>query len=84
MSLTIDRAGRLVIPKGIRDAAGITPGSPLEVRLRDGVIEISPATVDVELVEKDGIVVARAAEGTPPMPAEVVEEVLNQLRSERG
>jgi len=31
MSITIDRAGRLVIPKGIRDEMNLVPGSELEI-----------------------------------------------------
>jgi bifunctional DNA-binding transcriptional regulator/antitoxin component of YhaV-PrlF toxin-antitoxin module len=37
-----DAAGRLVIPAEIKRAAALEPGVPLEVRWRDGVIEIEP------------------------------------------
>jgi AbrB family looped-hinge helix DNA binding protein len=40
--VTIDRVGRLVIPKEIRDEAGIEAGMPLEVTCREGRIEIAP------------------------------------------
>ncbi len=42
MKTTIDAAGRLVIPKKIREEAGLKPGTALDVRVRDGVIEIEP------------------------------------------
>ena len=32
ITITIDRVGRLVIPKEIRDEAGIEPGMTLEVK----------------------------------------------------
>ena len=38
MRATMDSAGRLVIPKEVRQQAQITPGMPLEVRLRDGLV----------------------------------------------
>ena len=43
MKTSIDSAGRLVLPKAIRDEANLQPGDPLEVTFRDGRIEIEPA-----------------------------------------
>jgi AbrB family looped-hinge helix DNA binding protein len=42
MKTTIDAAGRLVIPKQIGEKASLKPGMALDVRVRDGVIEIEP------------------------------------------
>jgi len=36
----MDQAGRLVIPSEIRREAALEPGTPLEVRWHDGMIEI--------------------------------------------
>ena len=36
MKCTIDRSGRLVIPKAIRELAGYTPGVELSIEYRDG------------------------------------------------
>ena len=41
MTVTMDAAGRVVIPKAIRDAAGFTAGAPLEIQVRDGKVEIA-------------------------------------------
>ena len=49
MKTTIDAAGRLVIPKRLRDEAGLTTGKELEVRCRDGRIEVAPAESTVRL-----------------------------------
>ena len=38
---TVDATGRVVIPKAIRDAAGLTVGAPLDIRLVDGEVVVS-------------------------------------------
>jgi len=52
MKSTIDLSGRLVIPKAIRKVAGLEPGVPLEVRWREGVVEIEPAPLPVKLTKR--------------------------------
>ena len=42
MRVTIDGAGRIVLPKPIREAAGLSGGQQVEVRLAGVVIEIEP------------------------------------------
>src|SRR5262249_22616614 len=58
MKTTIDSAGRLVIPKAIRRAAGLQPGMALEVRCHEGRVEIEPAALPVKLVQKGRLLVA--------------------------
>lgn len=84
MPITIDAAGRLVIPKALRDAAGIQPGSLLNARLRDGRIEIEPAPSAIALVEKLGILVAEPPEGAGVLTVDTVNATVDRLRSERG
>ena len=43
MITTMDAAGRLVLPKAIRERAQLVAGRPLEVRVVDGRVEIEPA-----------------------------------------
>jgi AbrB family looped-hinge helix DNA binding protein len=49
MQVPIDRAGRVVIPKPLRDELGFSPDSPLEAEVVDGRLELSaphePATL---------------------------------------
>lgn len=84
MSTAIDPAGRLVIPKAVRDAAGIQPGTPLDIRFRDGRIEIEPAPLDVSIEVRQGVAVASASQPVPVLSADVVRSVRDGLRDERG
>jgi len=62
ITITIDRVGRMVIPKEIREEAGIEPGMPLEVRCREGRIEIEPRRRPVRIVKKGRLQVAESVE----------------------
>jgi AbrB family looped-hinge helix DNA binding protein len=84
MTTTIDRAGRLVVPKEIRRRAGLKPNMPLEVRYRDGRIEIEPSPLRVRLQRKGRILVAVPEEPVEPLESAVVEETRRALRSERS
>lgn len=80
MKTTIDRAGRLVVPKKIRDAAGILPGSELTIRVADGRIEIEPAPLEVRLVKRGTLTVAVPRKRVAPLTPEVVGRTLGRLR----
>ncbi len=69
----------MVIPKAVREAAGLRPGEPLKVTYRDGCIEIEPAAVEVELIQKGKLTVARAV-GASPLTHEQVNRVLGEVR----
>jgi AbrB family looped-hinge helix DNA binding protein len=83
MTTTIDRAGRLVIPSEIRREAGIEPGTPVEVRCRDGVIEIEPKPLEVRLKRKGRWLVAEPTRKIPPLTAETVERTRRAIQRER-
>jgi AbrB family looped-hinge helix DNA binding protein len=84
MTVTIDTAGRLVIPKEIREEAEIEPGTPLDIAVRDGVIEITPRAAGVELVRKGRWLVARPLKPGPPLTNETVNRVIRRIRNERA
>lgn len=62
MRTSIDKAGRLVIPKELRDRVGITAG-PVEVQVDGSGLRIDPVATDT-LAEKAGRLVV-ASSGTP-------------------
>ncbi len=84
MKTTIDAAGRMVIPKEIRQEAGLKPGMSIEVRWRDGRIEIEPAPLPVKLVRKGRLLVAVPQQDVSPLSVETVERTRRTLRRERS
>jgi AbrB family looped-hinge helix DNA binding protein len=83
MRTTIDHAGRVVIPKPIRDSAGLAPGSSVNVRYRDGGVHIEPIYKNVKWIRKGSFVVAKAPSGTPALTADRVRKIIEETRNER-
>ena len=84
MTTTMDQAGRLVIPSEIRREAALEPGTPLEVRWRDGIIEIEPQPLPVTLERKGRLLVARPSTKVPALRTTIVERTRRELTSRRG
>ena len=82
METTIDGAGRLVIPKDIRERAGLKPGLKLEVEYRDGKVEIEPVRKRVKMVRKGSFWVFHAP-GAPPLTHEMVNQLIQEDRERR-
>jgi AbrB family looped-hinge helix DNA binding protein len=80
MKTTIDGAGRLVVPKAIRELAGLEPGMQLEVSYRDGRIEIEPAPRDVRVVSRGRIRVAVPLDPSTPLDDATVSRARDELR----
>jgi AbrB family looped-hinge helix DNA binding protein len=56
MQATIDRAGRVVIPKPIRDALGLWPDTELEITIDGGGVRLEPVRERERPVEEsDGL-----------------------------
>lgn len=56
MKVAIDQAGRLVIPKPLRDEVGLTPGAVAELTVDGAGLRIEPLVSSV-FVEQDGFLV---------------------------
>lgn len=64
MKTTIDAAGRLVVPKSLRDQFHLAPGSELEIEpTSDGVI-IRPVDRGPALVNREGVLVHHGPQTT--------------------
>jgi AbrB family looped-hinge helix DNA binding protein len=57
MEAILDKFGRIVIPKQVRDDLGLSPGSILKIEERDEEIVLRPVAETSPLVLKDGILV---------------------------
>ena len=77
---TIDSAGRLVLPKAVRDEAGILPGMTLQVTIQEGKIEIEPVAREVRVVRRGPLLIAVPVEEGPPLSDAVVEQVRGEIR----
>jgi AbrB family looped-hinge helix DNA binding protein len=78
---TIDSAGRLVLPKAVRDAAGILPGMTLRVKVQEeGKVEIEPVTREIRIVQKGPLRIAVPVEEGPPLTGATVEQVRREIR----
>lgn len=57
MTLTLDKMGRLVVPKSLRDRFALKPGDELEVTVDAGGIRLSPVSTPSPLSEEHGILI---------------------------
>jgi AbrB family looped-hinge helix DNA binding protein len=80
MQTTIDSAGRIVIPKPLRERLGLVPGEPLELREREGRLEIEPAPTPMRLARRRHGAVAVPEGELPPLTDELVRATLERVR----
>lgn len=81
MRTRIDADGRVVIPKPLRDRLGLEPGGFLEVRERDGRIELEAAATPMGLRRtRRGGVAAVTGVAVPPLTDEIVRATLERVR----
>jgi AbrB family looped-hinge helix DNA binding protein len=81
MQLSIDRAGRVVVPKRIRDELGFSPDRPLEADVVDGRLELFAPHEPTKLV--DGPHGRSIAATGVPIADEDVRRVLEAVRERR-
>ena len=80
MRATIDAAGRVVIPKSLREAIGLGDGGEIEIQLVDGALLVAPPTVRKRVEQRDGRATIVTEEALPPLPDHVVRDVLDSVR----
>lgn len=77
METTLDRFGRIVIPKKIREHFNLKAGSPIRIEEVDQTIVLKPVQGEPNLVLKDGVLIFS---GTPIGD---LEKALDEDRKDR-
>ena len=76
----MDKAGRVVIPKPVREKLQLEPGDALELESGDEQITLRRARGTGPLRNEHGIWVLRTGE---PLSASATDDLLGQIRGER-
>jgi AbrB family looped-hinge helix DNA binding protein len=77
MEAVIDQAGRIVLPKAIRDALGLLPGTKVDISPYGAGVQLVPTGRTARLVEEDGVLVAA---GETPVDDEMVFALIDASR----
>jgi AbrB family looped-hinge helix DNA binding protein len=80
MKAPIDAAGRVVIPKTLREELALEAGSELLISVRDGSLVLTPKPTAVSLVRRGKILVAKTTEAMPTLSDRAVREALEGSR----
>jgi AbrB family looped-hinge helix DNA binding protein len=77
----IDKAGRIVIPKKMRDAMGLTPGTRLRIQQDEAELRLEPDFPQSQLEMRNGLLVMV---GGPPVSVEDVNKAGRKGYEERN
>jgi AbrB family looped-hinge helix DNA binding protein len=58
METTMDSVGRIVVPKALRDALGLRPGSTVDLSRYGSGLQLMPTGRTARLVDEAGVLVA--------------------------
>ncbi len=78
--LVLDRAGRVVIPKPVREELRLEPGDVLEMESLGEQITLRPVRGTGPVTKEHGVWVFRAGH---PLPASHTDQMLKKIREER-
>lgn len=78
--LIIDKAGRIVIPKPLREELHLEPGDTLEMESAGEQITIRPVRGTGPLIKEYGVWVFHSGQ---PLPASATDAMLHQMRDGR-
>jgi len=79
--VTLDQAGRVVLPKSLRDELNLSPGDTLDVTVQGDEVTLRPRRAATPLQKERGIWVFRT--GKPLSEAET-QKTLRNLRAQRS
>lgn len=79
-TINMDKAGRIVLPKPVRDELQLAPGDALELELSQERIVLRPARSQGQMKKERGVWVFDAGEA---MGHDLPRKVLQQVRKQR-
>ena len=80
MKITIDQAGRVVIPKALRNSLDYTPGTVLEITPMGDELRLRCVREEPTFIEKEGILVHHGES-----PADInIADFIQRQRATRG
>lgn len=78
--VTLDRAGRVVLPKAVRDEMHLSPGDTLDLSVKGDEVTLRPTRGATPLRKERGVWVFRTGE---PLAADEADETLRAIRAQR-
>ena len=80
-TVTIDKAGRIVLPKPLRDQLHLAPGDALNVALEGDRLTLSPRRACPPLQKERDVWVFHSGE---PLTTDEVRDTLHRVREQRA
>ena len=81
MRTTIDKAGRVVVPAAIRERAGLTPGTELEITVDEFGVRLERVAPGPRLVRVGRRMVARPTAAADDRPAIDIAAIIDEERN---
>ena len=80
--IPIDQAGRIVLPKGVREELGIKPGDALKVSIQGSSVTLTPTKEPAGFV-REGKALVFSTRGEETLSQETVRRILEESYAER-
>jgi len=81
MTVTIDKAGRVVIPAAVRQRLGLRPGTRLDLSIDDVSMRLTSAAPPPQLVRRRGWLVARPVVAKRDIPVVDIAALIEEERN---
>jgi AbrB family looped-hinge helix DNA binding protein len=78
--VTLDRAGRIVLPKTLRDEMHLSPGDTLDLTVKGDEVTLRPRRVATPLKKERGVWVFHTGK---PLADDETAETLRNIRAQR-